>query len=76
MYTKIDRLDLIEQEQLAAQLVAVMDAHFTRPSDDQKRRILRLAESQITAGTAASVGSSAARSQAQRSDPFLHSTEG
>ena len=44
-----DRFGLIDQEQLAAQVVAVMDAHFQRPTADQKRHILKLAESQIRA---------------------------
>jgi len=44
-----DRFDLVRQEQLAAQLVAVMDAHFTRPTTEQKKRILKLAEGQIRA---------------------------
>jgi len=43
------RFDLIDQEQLAAQLVAVMDAHFQRPDAEAKVRILRLAEGQIAA---------------------------
>lgn len=42
-----DRFDVEDQEQLAAQVVAVMDAHFQRPSADQKRHILKLAEGQI-----------------------------
>lgn len=41
------RFDAIDQEQLAAQLVAVMDAHFQRPSIDEKRQILKLAASQL-----------------------------
>lgn len=44
-----DRFDVVDKEQLAAQVVAIIDAHFTRPTADQKRLILRLAESQITA---------------------------
>ena len=44
-----DRFDVVDQEQLAAQVVAVMDAHFQRPSADQKRLILKLAEGQIRA---------------------------
>lgn len=43
------RFDVIDQEQLAAQLVAVMDAHFQRPSSDEKRHILKLATQQIEA---------------------------
>jgi hypothetical protein len=37
------RFDVIDQEQLAAQLVAMMDAHFQRPSAEEKRHVLRLA---------------------------------
>jgi hypothetical protein len=44
-----DRFDLVDQEQLAAQLVAVMDAHFQRPDSQKKRHILRLAANQIEA---------------------------
>jgi hypothetical protein len=47
-----NRFDLIDQEQLAAQLVAVMDAHFQRPDAAEKRRILALAEGQISAAQA------------------------
>ena len=43
------RFDLIDQEQLAAQVVAVMDAHFQRPSHNEKITILRKAEQQIRA---------------------------
>ena len=42
-------MNLIEEEQIAAQLVAVMDAHFSRPSPEQKRRLLALAAQQIAA---------------------------
>lgn len=45
----MERFDVVEQEQLAAQLIAVMQAHFQRPSPDQMRRILRLAADQIRA---------------------------
>ena len=48
------RFDLIDQEQLAAQLVALMDGHFHRPDADEKARILRLAASQIASRTALS----------------------
>ena len=41
------RFDAIDQEQLAAQVVALMDAHFQRPSTDEKQQILKLAERQI-----------------------------
>jgi len=44
-----DSLDLIEQEQLAAQILAIMDARFQRPTAEQKCHILRRAESQIMA---------------------------
>jgi hypothetical protein len=44
-----NRFDLIDQEQLAAQVVAIMNAHFHRPSDDEKREILSLATQQIRA---------------------------
>jgi hypothetical protein len=43
------RFDIVDREQLAAQIVATMDAHFQRPSADEKRHILRLAERQIEA---------------------------
>ena len=43
------RFDVIDREQLAAQIVAVMDAHFQRPSPEEKARILRLAEQQVKA---------------------------
>jgi hypothetical protein len=49
-----NRFDSVDQEQLAAQVVAVMDSHFQRPTADQKRRILRLAEAQIRAADHAS----------------------
>jgi hypothetical protein len=41
------RFDPIDQEQLAAQVVALMDAHFQRPSIEEKSRILNLAAQQI-----------------------------
>lgn len=41
------RFDPIDQEQLAAQVVALMDAHFQRPSVEEKRAILTKAEKQI-----------------------------
>lgn len=44
------RFYLIDQEQLAAQIVAVMNAHLARPTAEEKRGILRLAERQITDG--------------------------
>ncbi len=42
-----DRFDLIDQEQLAAQVVAVMDAHFQRLSAENKIDVLRRAGDQI-----------------------------
>jgi hypothetical protein len=44
-----NRFDLLDQEQLAAQIVAIMDAHFQRPSLAEKKAILRLASGQIDA---------------------------
>lgn len=41
------RFDAIDQEQLAAQLIAMMNAHFHRPNDDEKRHILILAARQL-----------------------------
>jgi hypothetical protein len=43
------RFDLIDQEMLASQVVAIMDAHWCRPDAAQKRDILRRAEQQIAA---------------------------
>jgi hypothetical protein len=40
---------LIRREQIAAQIVAVMQAHFTRPGPQEMQEILRCAEGQITA---------------------------
>jgi hypothetical protein len=40
---------LIRREQIAAQIVAVMQAHFSRPGPQEMRDILRCAEGQITA---------------------------
>ena len=42
-------MNVIEKEQLAAQMVAVMDAHFSRPDAEQKKRLLNLASQQIDA---------------------------
>jgi hypothetical protein len=42
-------LNCVEQEQLAAQVVAVMDSHFRRPTAEEKNKVLRLASGQITA---------------------------
>ena len=44
------RFDLIDQEMLASQVVAIMDAHWCRPDAEQKRDILRRAERQIDGG--------------------------
>jgi hypothetical protein len=41
--------DLIRREQLAAQIVAVMQADFSRPGPEEMLDILKCAESQITA---------------------------
>jgi hypothetical protein len=43
-----NRFDEIDREQLAAQLVAVLDAHFQRPTPEEKRHILQLADRQIS----------------------------
>lgn len=43
------KFDLLDQEMLAAQLVAIMDAHFERPDYEQKLRILELARQQVSA---------------------------
>lgn len=43
------RLDIIDQEQLAAQIVAVMEAHFQRPKIDEQINVLRLAMQQACA---------------------------
>ena len=49
METPLDAADFnaIAREQLAAQLVAIMDAHFHRPTLEEKQRILELAARQI-----------------------------
>jgi hypothetical protein len=41
------RFDVIDQEQLAAQIVAIMEAHFQRPRTDEQLYVLRLATQQI-----------------------------
>lgn len=41
------RFDIIDQEQLAAQLVAIMNAHFQRPTKDEQLHILNLAKQQL-----------------------------
>lgn len=43
------RFGLIEQEQLAAQVVAILDAHFKRPNADEKLTILNAARQQVEA---------------------------
>jgi hypothetical protein len=48
----VERFDVVEQEQLAAQVVAVMDAHFHRPTAEEKNRVLKLAAEQISAEAA------------------------
>jgi hypothetical protein len=45
---KSGKFDLLDQEMLAAQLVAIMDAHFERPDTEQKLRILDLARQQVS----------------------------
>jgi len=40
---------LLTREQIAAQIVAVMQAHFSRPGPEEMQQILRCAEGQITA---------------------------
>jgi len=47
--TKPDGATLIRREQMAAQVVAIMRAHFSRPGPEEMREILRCAEGQITA---------------------------
>jgi len=39
---------LIRREQIAAQVVAVMRAHFSRPGPEEMKEILRCAEGQVT----------------------------
>lgn len=46
-----NRFDPIDREQIAAQIVALMDAHFQRPNADEKCHILHLAERQIKDAT-------------------------
>jgi hypothetical protein len=41
-------LNSAEQEQLAAQIVALMDASFKRPTIEEKNNILHLAANQIS----------------------------
>jgi len=40
---------LIRREQIAAQVVAVMRSHFSRPGPGEMKEILRCAEGQVTA---------------------------
>lgn len=44
-----ESLGAIEREQLAAQVVAVMQAHFTRPGPEQMKQVLNSAVDQVTA---------------------------
>jgi hypothetical protein len=41
------RFDPIDQEQLAAQVISIMDAHFQRPTIEEKLHILELARKQV-----------------------------
>lgn len=47
--TEEPRFGLIEREQLAAQMLAILDAHFKRPSADEKLAILIAARQQVEA---------------------------
>jgi hypothetical protein len=40
---------LIRREQIAAQVVAIMRAHFSRPGPQEMKEILHCAEGQVTA---------------------------
>ena len=40
--------EIIRREQMAAQMVAIMQAHFTRPGPEEMLKILHCAELQIT----------------------------
>lgn len=40
---------LMRREQIAAQIVAIMQAHFTRPGPQEMKEILVCAETQVTA---------------------------
>jgi hypothetical protein len=40
---------LMRREQIAAQIVAIMQAHFSRPGPEEMKEILECAEGQITA---------------------------
>jgi hypothetical protein len=41
--------ELLRREQIAAQIVAVMQAHFSRPGPEEMKQILQCAEGQVTA---------------------------
>jgi hypothetical protein len=43
------KFGLIEKEQLAAQMLAVLDAHFKRPDCEEKLAILNVARQQVEA---------------------------
>ncbi|QEE27282.1 hypothetical protein FTW19_04200 [Terriglobus albidus] len=43
------KFGLLEKEQLAAQMIAVLDAHFKRPDYEEKLAILETARQQIEA---------------------------
>lgn len=47
--TKTSGAELIQREQIAAQVVAVMQAHFSRPGPEEMKQILQCAEGQVTA---------------------------
>lgn len=40
-------MDNIRKTQLAVQMIALMDADFTRPGDEEKKEILHIARTQI-----------------------------
>ncbi len=42
-------IGLMEREQLAAQIVAIMQAHFTRPGPEEMKEVLRSATEQVNA---------------------------
>lgn len=46
---KPDAQELLRREQIAAQIVAIMQAHFSRPGPEEMKEILRCADGQITA---------------------------
>lgn len=41
--------ELLRREQIAAQIVAVMQAHFSRPGPEEMKQILECADGQVTA---------------------------